>query len=61
MRSPKAAGGEARPRMLRGLHGEGDGDQEVVVAFARVDVPAEPLVGVEGGAGLAPELVEGRT
>ena len=46
--------------MLSCLHGEGDGDQEIVVALARIDAEAEPLVGVEGRAGqagLIPELV----
>ncbi|MSQ23125.1 MAG: hypothetical protein EXR58_01020 [Chloroflexi bacterium] len=48
--------------MLGGLDGEGDGDEEVVVALAGIYVPGEALVGMEGGAGeagLAPELGEG--
>jgi hypothetical protein len=47
--------------MPGGLDGESDGDQEIVVPVARVDVVAEALVGLDGGAGqarLLPELGE---
>jgi hypothetical protein len=47
--------------VLSRLDGERNGDQEVVVALARVDVEAEPLIGVEGRAGqagLVPKLIE---